>query len=135
MRRVGRGSTGLGLSLFSVYSLLPPLPCEGPWAHGGSVIQEWSPSPTPSREKLEDGPELSLTFSSPTFQGPAGFGRLAASANLVPSPQPPTQCKNLLLLLSSLPSVISQATHAPLTVEVRHPQAAQGPESLRAFRV
>lgn len=34
MRRVGRGSTGLGLSLSSVYSLLPPLPSKGPGLMG-----------------------------------------------------------------------------------------------------
>lgn len=40
----------------------------------------------PSGEGVEEGPELSVTFSSPAFLGPAGFERLQLILSPAPSP-------------------------------------------------
>lgn len=76
------GRTGRGLSLSSVYSHRPYsfLRAQDYW-------REYSPGmgPPPNMEELGDGPELSLTFFSPTFLGRARFGMLWAAANPVPS--------------------------------------------------
>lgn len=66
------------------FCLFPPpllLP-KGPGLLEGVQSRNGSP---PNMEELGDGPELSLTFFSPTFLGRARFGMLWAAANPVPS--------------------------------------------------
>lgn len=77
------------------------------------VLEEKGCSPgmsPPHREELGEGPELSVTFSSPTFLEPAGSETL----QLILSPAPSANVRDL-----------SPAAFLPPWEEWSHPQAAQ----------
>lgn len=76
------------------------------------MAQEWVPPHTPGREELEGGPELGLTyFPAPHFQDQLGLEGWEAAPLPVTNPHPSVgTCP--FCLLSSLLSVISQATLA-----------------------
>lgn len=67
----GGQEEGCSFPLFipAPYSFLRAL---GEWGQFGAGMG----TRPPTKEELEDGPELSLTFSSPTFPGAAEFGRV-----------------------------------------------------------
>lgn len=84
------------------------------WYWGKGSSPGMSP---PSREGLGEGPELSVTFSSPTFLGPAGSETLQLILSPAPSPKVGTYS-------SSFPPshLIARAAHASQQWEGRHPR-------------